>query len=344
VLTGFATAALARAGLECDAARATAETLVEGELFGSPTHGLVLLPYYVAQVEEGRMACAGRPRIVSQSPSAQVWDGKGLSGSWLVRQAIDVANDLIVHQAVVTIVVHRSHHIGCLGAHVRAPAERGMFVVLAASNSGRAAVAPAGGSQPVLSTNPIAAGIPTDGQPIIMDMSTSAISEGQTSHARRRGERLTGPWLIDRGGITSDDPSAAEIGVDSAILPLGAPGASHKGFALALLVEALTAGLGGFGRADQPTPESSAFFLQMIDPQAFGGAERFRRQTSAVAELCRGSRPIGADRPVRMPGERAMANRRATLRDGVMLDAQTANDLAALARRLGIAPLAASHI
>jgi L-lactate dehydrogenase len=203
-----------------------------------------------------------------------------------------------------------------------------------ASDAGRATVAPAGGREAVLSTNPIAAGFPTESDPVLIDISTAAVSEGQAKRARSRGERLAGPWVIDTGGLLSDNPEAMEKG--GAILPLGDAAAGHKGFALGLLVEALTAGLSGYGRADCPEPESCSFFLQLSNPKLFGGSEAFMRQMSWVAATCRRSVPRPGGDQVRLPGERALANRRKALQDGLFLELSLEAPLTRLSDRYGV--------
>ena len=234
------------------------------------------------------------------------------------------------------VAIRRSHHIGCLASFLESPARRGYLVMVLCSDPGDALVAPFGGASPVLTPNPIAAGIPRDGAPILLDLSTSITTAGLTARTRARGERLPGHWLIEPRGDATDDPHALERG--GALLPLGGLDHGHKGFALGLLVEALTQGLAGFGRADEPSGWGASVLVVAFAPPMFAGAEPFGRQVDWLAEACRASRPASASRGVRIPGELALERKAAALRDGVELFPGIAQALRALADRLGRPP------
>jgi L-lactate dehydrogenase len=136
----------------------------------------------------------------------------------------------------------------------------------------------------------------------------------------RAGGRVGGPWLIDRDGKATDDPNVVMTAKPAgAIMPLGGQDLGHKGYALGLLGEALTAGLAGFGRADRTDHWGATVFIQVIDPQAFGGIDPFRREMGHLTQSCRTAAVAPGAPPVRMPGERALALRAQQLRDGVAL-------------------------
>src|SRR4051812_14064948 len=113
-LIDLATALLGRAGLDADKARATGEILVEGDLLGHDTHGLALLPAYLADLEAGKMSRTGEPRVIASAPAAVTWDGNRLPGPWLVRRAIALASERARQQGTCAVVIRRSHHIACL--------------------------------------------------------------------------------------------------------------------------------------------------------------------------------------------------------------------------------------
>ena len=121
------------------------------------------------------------------------------------------------------------------------------------------------------------------------------------------------------------------------ILPLGGVELGHKGFALAVMVEALTSALGGFGRADRPGQWGASVFLQLIDPEFFGGAGPFKRETAWFAQACRNSIPKSSDAPVRMPGDQALARRRLQLQQGVVLHPAILPSLEKWAEKYGVA-------
>ncbi len=335
-LRNWAGALLARAGLAGDRARVVADVLVEGDLLGHDTHGLQLLAPYLDEIAAGRMATAGEPAVVADHGAIALWDGGYLPGPWLVRQAIDAASARAAAQGTATVVIRRSHHIACLAAYLRPVAEAGRLIILASSDPAVSSVAPFGGLSPVVTPNPIAAGIPTGGGPILLDVSTSTTTNGMTGRLHRQGGRLPHPWVQDAQGQATDDPAVLFTDPPGTILPIGGQDHGHKGFALSLLIEALTAGLGGYGRAEPEKRWGASVFLQVVDPALTGGQGAFRQQMEALARSCRASRvPEGAP-PVRLPGERGLERRRRQLEFGVDLAAPILDTLRARSAALGV--------
>ena len=318
-LVAFAAAMLHGVGLRDDRARTVAEVLVEGDLLGHTTHGLALLPAYLEQIKKESMALDGEPEVVADRGSALTWDGRYLPGPWLVVRALDTAFARVGEHPVVTVVIRRSHHIACLAAYLKRATDRGMFCLLASSDPHYAFVAPHGGITPVYTPNPIAAGIPTDGDPILVDVSLSMASAGSIVRHHGSGTPLPCPCLIDNQGLPTNDAAAFYDDPPGAILPLGGLETGHKGFALGLVLEALTSALGAYGRADTPPHWGASVFLQLIDPNAFGGLDAFRRETGWLADACRASPVRPGDPPVRLPGEAALARRAEQCRKGVAL-------------------------
>ena len=252
-LVAYATALFAAAGCDGDKPATVAAGLVEADLLGHTTHGLGLAPAYLRELESGAMTARGEPAVVADRGAAVTWDGRRLPGVWLTARAVDLAAERAATHGVATVVVRRSHHIACLAAFLQRATDRGMMVTVASSDPAAASVAPFGGRQAVLTPDPIAAGIPTDGDPILIDISASVTTNGLSDRLRREGKRFPGPWALDAAGHPTDDPAALFADPPGTLLPTGGADHGHKGYGLALLIEALTQGLGGFGRADGPT-------------------------------------------------------------------------------------------
>jgi LDH2 family malate/lactate/ureidoglycolate dehydrogenase len=343
-LLELATTLLTRAGLAEDRARDVAEVLLEGDLLGHTTHGLDLLAPYLRELDAGKMTKDGEPVVVSDRGGAITWDGDWLPGPWLVRRAIDTAQQRIANHGVVTLVIRRSHHIGCLQAYLKPVTDAGLIIILTCSDPANTGVTPFGGTAPRITPNPIAAGFPTgvntgddNGDPVLMDISMSTTTNAMTKRLLAEGGRLPGPWLVDADGQATDNPAALFGERPGAILPLGGADLGHKGYALALLVEALTSGLAGFGRVDEPKRWGASVFLQLIDPAAFAGRDAFVRQTGGVADICHAT-PVASGAPaVRLPGEGALSRRAHQLRDGVTLFPTVLPALESWASRYGVA-------
>ncbi len=323
------------AGLPEERARVTAEVLVEGDLMGHTTHGLQLLPAYLEHLRTGVMEKDGDPEVLSDTGASILWDGRYLPGPWLMVQAIDIAMERMSRHPVVTGVIRRGHHIASLESYLLPVTEKGYLILIASSDPTMRTVAPFGGVEPVYTPNPLAAGIPTDGEPILMDISMSCTANGWVNRYHKEGKRLPGTWLLDNRGNPTDDPSAAFTDPPGTVLPLGGVDLGYKGFALGLLIEALTSALGGFGRADETTHWSSSLFFQIIDPGRFGGKDAFLRETGFLARACLDAKPRPGHE-VRLPGSSAIARRNRQLREGVELHPLVVDGLRAQAGRLDV--------
>jgi L-lactate dehydrogenase len=337
-LEAFAAALLQRAGLRADIAATVANVLVTGDLLGHTTHGLALLAPYLAEIEKASMARDGAPRVIQARSAAELWDGGRLPGPWLVMQALDRAIAMARDAGTGSVVVRRSHHIACLAAYLLHATERKMIAIVQSSDPITAAVVPHGGLTPIMTPNPIAVGLPTSGDPILVDVSTSITSMGFIRQRKDAGERLPGAWLIDADGNATDDPNAIFTEPKGALLPLGGLDAGYKGFGLGLMIEALTAGLAGFGRADPGEGWGATIYVQAIDPDAFGGGDAFRRQLDHMVEVSHASKPRKGVERVRLPGEAGMRRLREQHRHGVALYPAILPALLPWSAKLGVAP------
>jgi L-lactate dehydrogenase len=336
-LLDCARALLMRAGVAEPLANDVAEVLLEGDLLGHDTHGLALLAPYLAEIERGAMRRDGEPAVVSERPAVATWDGRRLPGPWLARRAVDAAIERARTYGTGTVVVRRSHHIGCLAAYPRRATDQGLVLLLACSDPNTASVAPFGGTRAFVTPNPIAFGFPTAGDPVLIDVSASITTNGMSARLHRQGRRFPHPWLLDANGDATDDPAVLFADPPGTILPLGGLDAGHKGYGLALMIEALTAGLAGFGRADPHEGWGATVFVQALDPAAFGSMADVLRQAEWLREACHSNPPRpGVDR-VRLPGERGLARRRQQLANGVALHPDILPALAPWADKLGVA-------
>jgi L-lactate dehydrogenase len=335
-LLRFATAAGKAAGLDAEKARDLAEVLVEGDLMGHDTHGLALLLPYLESLSSGDMQADGAPEVISATPVAETWDGRKLPGPWLVRRAIATAETAAETFGLGAVSIARSHHIGCLAAYGPPVAARGRMLLLTCSDPATASVAPWGGARRVITPNPLAAAWPTPDGPVLIDVSMSITTNGMTARRRAEGTRFPGKWLLNAQGEPTDDPNAFWGDPPGTLLPLGGVEAGHKGFALGLLVEALSSGLAGHGRAERPSGWGASVFVLVIDPAKFGGAERFLAESGFMAEAVRTNPPRPGFDAARLPGDGAMARRARALAEGVALHPAIPAMLEKIAARYGV--------
>lgn len=336
-LAGFATALFEASGMEPAKAAVVADVLVEGDLLGHDTHGLALLPAYLDGLASGDMQGRGEPVVQSGTPVVETWDGGKLPGPWLVRRAADLASDRATGFGIAAVSVGRCHHIGCLAAYLPRVVERGQVLLVWSSDPATASVAPWGGTRRVITPNPVAAGWPGPDGPVMIDVSMSITTNGMTARRRAEGTHFPFDALLDAEGRPTADPEVFFAEPAGTLLPLGGMAAGHKGFGLGLLVEALTSGLSGHGRAGAPAGWGANVLVMVIDPARFGGTEAFLRESGWMAAAVHTNPPVPGGPAPRLPGERGWQRRAAALAQGVALHPSIPPVLAARGEAAGIA-------
>jgi L-lactate dehydrogenase len=337
-LTRFTGDLLAAAGMQREKAETVARLLVLTDMLGRRTHGVALCPLYVDQLEQGLMTPSGEPEWLRDHGAVIVWDGRYLPGLWLVDRALGVAFERVAAHGVVTLAMRRSHHIACLATLVKQATDRGYVAILATSDPAFGFVAPYGGREPLLTPNPFAIGYPGTRTPVLVDICASITTVSMARQKAAAGEPLEHPWLLDAEGRPTRDARVLEqTEPRGSLLLMGGLEYGHKGFGLALMVEALTQGLSGLGRRDTEKRWGGNVFLQVLDPEAFMGREAFLAQMDHLAERCRANAPLRAGVPVRMPGEQAERGIAAARQRGVPLAEPTVRRLGEIAARHGLA-------
>jgi LDH2 family malate/lactate/ureidoglycolate dehydrogenase len=317
VLVDFSRQLFAAAGCDDGKPEVISRYLVEADLMGHTTHGLAQAADYLDDLKSGRMRARGKARVISDHGAAVTWDGDHLPGVWLMVEALDFCMGRARAHGTCSLAIRRSHHIACLAAFLPRATDAGLMAIIATSDPSAASVAPFGGLSAVFTPDPLAVGIPTETDPILIDISSSITTNGMTARLRKEGRRFPGDWALSPTGTPSDDPAILDASPPGTLLPVGGLDHGHKGYGMALTVEALTQALPGFGRADKPESWGGSVFIQLLDPEAFGGRREFLRQTSWLADRCRASKPIAPDEPVRLPGERALRLKRNALANGL---------------------------
>ncbi len=336
-LRKFATHLFEKAGLDSEKASVTANILVEGDLLGHTTHGLALLPAYLDAAESGAMRGTGLPDVISATSVVETWDGLRLPGPWLVQRAAELASQRAAGVGLSAVSIRRASHIGCLAAYLKPITDRGQMLIVTCSDPSVASVAPFGGTKRVYTPNPLAAGWPSPGGPVMIDVSMSITTNGMTGRMRAEGKQFEHPWLLDAAGTPTRDPNAFFTNPPGSLQPLGGSEAGHKGYALGLLLEALTSALSGHGRADAPTEWGASVLVMVVDPNRFGGGEAFLRETGWMKDAVHTNPPGPMGLPVRLPGERGLLLREMALVNGVHLHPSLPKMLAERGAKAGLA-------
>ncbi|MGO1770410.1 MAG: Ldh family oxidoreductase, partial [Microbacterium sp.] len=216
-----------------------ADTLVDANLRGVDSHGVIRLPAYRAQIDAGLVRPRATPTASRSGATVRI-DADGAPGQLAARAAVDEVDALSSDVGIATAVIHGSTHFGTAGFYARELARRGK-VAMVVSNS-EPIVVPFGGREPLLGTNPFAFAAPTSGEPISLDMATSTSAMGKVLVARAKGTEIPADWGVDASGAPTTDPDSV-----TALLPAGGP----KGYGLGFLVEILGGVLSGAAIAGQ---------------------------------------------------------------------------------------------
>ena len=327
-----------QAGMEADKAASVARLLVRTEAMGRRTHGLAQAPAYLAEIAKGTMTPTGcYTTLKDNGATSALWDGNYLPGLWLVEQAIELSIPRARQYGLAAVAIRRNHHIGCLAALCQIATDAGCIALIANSDPAGARVAPFGGTQALMTPNPIALGYPGSPNPVLVDICASITTTSMTRQKHARGEQFEHPWLLDAAGVPTRDPAVLEHTTPRGSLQLmGGQEYGHQGFGLSLMVEALSQGLSGEGRKNGPTRWGGSTYVQVISPDAFAGADVFAEQMDYLSERCRSNNPVNAAFPVRIPGDQAARGVAEAQQNGIAFDAATWESLAKWAQKLGV--------
>jgi len=307
-----------------------AEILVKANLTGHDSHGVLRIPQYLRQIEDGSIAPAAEPVVVKDAPSTMTVNGQCVFGLYTARWAMNRAIEKARQAQVCCVSLVRTSHIGRLGEYAEQAAHAGCISLITSGDSrpGGGSVVPYGGIKGVLGTNPIAAGVPTgDEAPFILDYATSMIAAGKIKVAASKGANLPEGCIMDRHGSPSVRPDDFNDG--GFLLPFG----GHKGYALGVLV-ALLGGLTGLFDRESGTVEGK--FMQTIDVAAFTPLGTFQRGVRTTLNAIKKTPPALGVGEVLVPGEPEYRARTERLVDGIELPDTVYRQICDRAQKLGV--------
>jgi uncharacterized oxidoreductase len=342
-LRKFTQSLLAGVGASVEEAGIVADVLVSANLAGHDSHGVIRLEQYARMVRGGQVVPGAAFEVTKHEPvrggpaSAARVDGHWGFGAVVATRATRLAMELAKETGIGAVSVVRSNHVSRLGHYVLMAAEAGFVALMTANNHGGGRwVAPWGGTDRRLSTNPLAFAAPTGGQPVLVDVTTSTVAEGKVRVLRNKGLPLPEGWAIYPDGSPLTDPAHMYGPPHGSLLPFGGI-TGHKGFALSMMVELLSGALSGAGcTGGADRQPGNALFILVLDPGVFGSLEGFKSEAASLAEWVKASPPAPGTTEVLVPGEpefRETARRQA---EGIPLDDETWRQLRALADELGV--------
>ena len=314
---GLIEAACRNHGASAAEAAQFADVLVEAELRGRPTHGLNRVAGILRWLDERTLAA---PAIVEEHGPRVVIDGRDQSGYLVATFAVDQAVRVAMEQGHALVAVRNTRHCGMLGYYASRAAHRGIIALMFADCA--PLVAPWGGAESVLGTNPLAAAFPNEPHPVLIDMGTSATTYGAVDVARSQDAPLPEGTALDATGRVTTEPNAVHT-----ILPL----AGHKGYALALLVQ-LLAGVVVGSSAVPAGYRDYGLFMLAVRPDLFAPGEQVEAGLRDLVRAIKSTPRMHGHAEILIPGERAFREREQRLVEGIEVGDEAWGDLTRLAK------------
>jgi L-2-hydroxycarboxylate dehydrogenase (NAD+) len=339
-LHAFITRSFVACGFPEEDADTAAGLMVKADLMGQDGHGVFRLPMYIKRLRAGGLNPTPEFRCLEDRTATALIDGDNGLGHLVMHHATQLAIEKAKTTGVAWVGARHSNHAGPASLYAMMPLEHdmiGLYVAVGSANH----LPPWGGTEMLLSTNPIAVAVPSaKNPPIVLDMATTVAAYGKVKTAAQRGETMPEGWMIDRQGKPLTDPTRASEGF---LLPIGGP----KGYGLSLIFGILAGVLNGaaFGRdvvdfnADAETTTNTGHFILALDIKAFADPDVFRADIDRVwAEMKSSPRLPGFD-DIRLPGERLDRVTQERTANGIPLAGALRAQLDDMAASLGIDPL-----
>ena len=336
MLYDFVYQLFAKTGMVEKDAETCAEYLVQTNLWGIDSHGVLRVPIYIKRLLSGAMNKAPEMSCINDIGALQVWSGDDGCGYIVGREAMDQAIAKADQYGIGAVGITRSNHFGAAALYTKMAVNRGM-IGIAMTNVVPNVVAP-GGSKPIVGNNPFAVSVPTFGEfPFTLDISLSNVAGGKLLLAIKNGEKIPLDWATDKSGRPTDDP---QEGFNGFLLPVG----GHKGYGLALVIDLLCGVLtgGAFlhglkGMYKYPDdPSLTGHFFIAINPLALMRKEEFKERMDDFYQQIKASPMWDSSREMLMPGEIEYRTEQKRKQEGIVLSEELINELNSLANELGI--------
>lgn len=323
-------------GFPWEEAQIISRIMVQANLAGYDSHGVIYIPIYVDRIRNGIIRAGVPVEIVHETPTTAILNGNFTLGHVAATKAMQIAIAKARQNALAAVGVHNLNHIGRVGAYPLMAAEAGMCAVVTAGTGGASrTVTPFGGMQGRLPTNPIAMCFPNPaGSPLLLDMATSTIADSKIRLALSRGELLEEGLILNKDGLPSRNP--ADFFDGGMVLPLGGS-QGYKGYCLAVMVEIFSGILARTGTAANPRPDlNNGTFMVVIDIQTFVPPEQFHREIVELVDYLHATPPAPGKERVLVPGEYEALCEEKRRREGIPVEAETWRKIEATVRDLGL--------
>jgi len=336
--TEFLTALFLTTGMPEPDARFTAGCMLQTNLWGVESHGVLRAPSYWSRVRSGGINPAPQITTVAGSPekALEVIDGDGGMGYVVAREGMERAIGKAHRFGTGTVLARNSNHFGAAALFARMAADRGLIGVAATNVMPN--IGMRGNRKPCTGNNPVAMAAPLfDEYPFCLDIAMSQVSGGKLILAAKKGEKIPTNWAVTADGLDTDDPDA---GFKGFLLPFG----MHKGFGLSLFVDIVTGVLSGgafsrhiksmYKHPDEPSDTCHTFYA--VDPECIMAGEEFSRRMRAWAAMVKATPMVEDGAEQIIPGELEYQSEVRCRREGIVLPSELVEDLKATAAEAGV--------
>lgn len=335
-LRAFCEEVFVSCGLDRDDAAVVADSLVQANLRGVDSHGVARVGIYVKRLKKGLVNPRPNVEVVRENGATLLVDGDDGMGQVVGVRALELGLKKARESGGVSVGVRRSTHYGAGAYYVQRAVAQDM-VAFAYSNA-PPTMAPWGGVDPYVGTNPYAYGVPAgERRPIILDMATSIVARGKIILAAERGDQIPEGWAVDKQGNPTTDAREA---LEGSVLPFGGP----KGYALSLMIDIMAGALTGAGFGPRVNslydnfdePQNVGAFFQLIDIGRFSELEAFKARIDRMIEEIKSSRKAAGTEEIFLPGEIEFRTEKDRMMSGIPVDAETAAELREVGRNCGV--------
>ena len=329
---------LRAAGAPDDHASTVARHLANANLAGHDSHGFIRVPQYIREIKGGRIDPAARPEVVKDGPGTAKVDGESSFGQVVATFATELAIQKARRSGISLVSMFNLSHTGRIGTYAEMAAKEGMAAMMFTGFAGGSTaknVAPFGGRERKLGTNPLSMGFPfKPEEPILLDFATSMAAEGKLRVYRARGHSLPDEWVLTKEGLPSKDPNDYYDG--GSILPMGGLHGGHKGYALSFMVTLFGAAIGGLDSLDVAESQLSGSSIIVVDLEALAPLDDLATRVQNLVGYVKDTPASVGSGGVLYPGEIEANSRRQRLADGIPVEQATWDKAGDLIKEFGL--------
>lgn len=317
-----------------------AQLMVKSDLVGADGHGLFRLPAYIKRIQAGGVNLNPNIHVEREQGATALINGDNALGHLVMNKAVELAIEKVKKHSVCWVGSHYGNHSGAASVYVRKLAEQGYIgIYMAVGNANH--MAPWGGIDLLLSTNPIAIAVPSGDAPIVLlDIATTVAAYGKVKLAAQKGELMPDTWMIDRSGKPITDPQKSSEG---SLVPIG----GYKGYGLAVMIGLLAGALNNAAvgkstvdfNAHHDLMTNTGQTIIAVDPSAFGDRDQFIARVVELVNDLKGSSKLPGVNQIRVPGDGAAKVMSERMQHGIPISAELQEALNKCAKECGIAAL-----